>query len=140
VELAIAIAANILLGLVLLGLFAGLGKSPIPRLEGPEEALKIFRTQFPDAAGAATVSEDGRTALIALQHGRKMGLVYRYGHRWGAKELLFEDLDSVALIGDDTIKLCLSDFGWPSAYIQIRDNEARADWLSRLTRPGTTHA
>ncbi len=140
VELAIALAANIVLALILLGTFAVLGMRHAAELEGPEEALKVYNEQFPGASGAAIVSDDRTSALIALHHRAGIGLVHRHGHRWNAREIQPKDLDSVRLVGDDTIRLSLADFGWPRAQIRIRDRAARATWLARLDAMAASNA
>jgi hypothetical protein len=130
-ELAIAIAANVVLGCALLGLFAWNGGRDPPRLAGPEEALRIYREQFPDAEGAATVAAGGSAALIALRRG-SIGVLHRHGNRWNARELQAEDLGAVTLAREDTIALAFRDFGWPRARFRIADPQLRARWLSRL--------
>ncbi len=140
-ELAIAIAANILLGLILLGSFAVLGKRPAAVLEGPEQALRVYTEQFPDASGAAIIVSDDRTsALIALHHRVGIGLVHRHGRRWNVREIHPKDLESVRVVGDDSIRLALADFGWPRAHIRIRDRAARTMWLARLDALVTSDA
>ncbi len=140
-ELAIAIAANILLGLILLGSFAMLGKRHAAVLEGPEQALRVYTEQFPDATGAAIIVSDDRTsALVALHHRTGIGLIHRHGRRWNVRELHPRDLDSVRVVGDDSITLALADFGWPHAHIRVRDRAARAIWLARLQALVTSDA
>ncbi len=139
-ELAIAIAANILLGLILLGSFAVLRRHHVAVLDGPEQALRVYTEQFPDTGGAAIVSDDRTTALIALHHRVDIGLVQRHGRRWNAREIRPKDLASVRLVGDDTIRLSLADFGWPRAPIRIQDRATRAMWLARLDALVTSDA
>ncbi len=139
-ELAIAIAANILLGLILLGSFALLGRQDAAVLEGPEQALRVYTDLFPDASGAAMVCDDKTSALIALHHRTGVGLVHRHGRRWNARELQPKDVASVGLVGDDTIRLSLTDFGWPRAHIRIQDRTARTIWLARLDALVTSDA
>jgi hypothetical protein len=130
-ELAVAIAANIVIGVVLLALFAWYRTPDTARLTGPEEALAIFRRHFPDAAGTVIVAADGLTGLIGLQDGSRIGLVHRHGRRWNARAVHPEDLRSVTVDGE-TINLSLTDFGWPRTHVRIVDLGARAAWLSRL--------
>jgi len=131
-ELAIAIAANVVIGLVLLALFAFHRVPDSLRLAGPQEALAIYHRQFPDAVGSATVAADGNTALISLQQEAGIGLIHRQGRRWNARELLPEDLRSVIVDGD-TITLSIADFGWPRSQVRITDPGTRTSWLSRLS-------
>lgn len=130
-ELAIAIAANIVIGVVLLLLFAWYRMPNTLRLTGPEEALAIFCRHIPDATGTVTVAADGLAALIALQQGSRIGLIHRHGRRWNAREVRPEDLRSVTVL-DETITLSLTDFGWPRTHVRISDPEMRAAWLLRL--------
>jgi hypothetical protein len=130
-ELAIAIAANVVIGVVLLALFAWYRTPDAVRLTGPEEALAIFRRHFPDAAGTVTVDAYGVTALIALHHELKFGLIHRHGRRWNAREIHAEELRSVTVDGP-TITLALTDFGWPRTHVRIADLGTRDAWLSRL--------
>ena len=130
-ELAIAIGANIGLGVILLGLFATLRSRETPALASTDEALTIFRQRFSDAAGVATLASDGRCALLALRDG--IGLLHLHGRRWNARKLAAEELDRVALTRGDTITLALSDFAWPRTHIRIDDPQARSIWLARLS-------
>jgi hypothetical protein len=130
VELAIDIAANMVLGLMLLGLFAWLRAPHSARLASGDEALGIFRQRFPDAVGVPTVAGDGRCALLALRDG--IGLLHLHGRRWNARKLVPEELKAVELTGDDTITLTFADFGWPRTHVRIDDPAARSAWLARL--------
>ena len=112
-ELAIAIAANLALGVLLLGLFVGLRRPDVPSLAGADEALTIFRRRFPDAFGAATVASDGRGTLIVLRN--EIGLLHLHGRRWNARKLIPGELSAVSIAPADTITLALADFGWPRA-------------------------
>jgi hypothetical protein len=130
-ELAIAIAANIVIGAVLLALF-GLRRAPDGvRLTGPAEALAVYRRQFPKATVSAVVASDGLAALFPLPGVGKIGLLHRHGRRWNARELLPEDLRSVTADGD-TITISLTDFGWPRSHVRIADPEIRREWVARL--------
>jgi hypothetical protein len=132
-ELAIAIAANVVLGAVLLGLFLWRGSADGARLAGPSEALGVFRTHFPDATvEAATVGSDARTALIALRHDPAVGLIQRHGRRWNVRVLQAEDLRSVRIVRGDTLRLELVDFAWPRVEVRIEEADARAHWQARL--------
>jgi hypothetical protein len=132
-ELAIAIAANVVLGIVLLGLFRWRGTADGVRLAGPAEALGLFRTHFPDAAvDAAALARDARTALIALRHDPAIGLIQRHGRRWNVRALQAEDLRSVAVVRGDTLRLELADFAWPRVDVRLEDADERAHWQARL--------
>jgi hypothetical protein len=132
-ELAIAIAANAVLGVVLLGLFLWRGKADGARLAGPAEALGLFRTHCPDAAvDTATVSADACSALIALRHDPAVGLVQRHGRRWNVRTLQAQDLRSVAVVRGNTLRLELADFAWPRVDVRLEDADERAHWQARL--------
>jgi hypothetical protein len=131
-ELAIAIAANVVLGAVLLGLFAWQRSHDGARLAGGVDALATFRRQFPDAIGVATVASDARSALLALRDGAGIGLLHLHGRRWNAREILPGDLRAVTVTQGNTITLTLADFGWPRARVRIEDPDTRAAWLARL--------
>jgi hypothetical protein len=130
-ELVIAIVANLVIGVLLLALFAWYRTPDAVRISGPAEALTIFRGHFPEAAGMVTVASDGLAALIALQQGSGFGLVHRHGRRWNVRAVQSEDLHSV-MADNETITLSLADFGWPRTRIRIVDQDARGAWLSRL--------
>jgi hypothetical protein len=131
-QLLIPIGANIALGLALFALFFSWRSVDDARLKDGDTALRQFREQFPDADGAATVTTDQRGALIALNHGTDIGLLQRRGRRWTARKIGARDIRSVALTQGNALRLSLADFGWPRAYFQFADPEARAVWLARL--------
>lgn len=132
-ELAIAIAANVVLGAALLGLFLWRRTADSARLAGPAEALGLFRTHFPDATvESATVAGDGRSALVALRHVQAIGLVQRHGRRWNVRALGAEDLRLVKVVRGDTLRLELADFAWPRVELRLEDADARAHWQARL--------
>jgi hypothetical protein len=131
-QLLIPIGANIALGLALFALFFSRRSVDDARLKDGDTALRLFREQFPDADGAATVTTDQRGALIALNHGTDIGLLQRRGRRWTARKIAACDICSVALTQGNALRLSLADFGWPRAYFQVADPEARTEWLARL--------
>ena len=130
-ELAIAIAANVVIGAILFALFARHRAPDGVYLSGPGEALAIYQRQFLEPAGTVTVASDGLTALVLLRDESKIGLVHRHSRRWTARELLPEDLRSVTVNGE-TIALALTDFGWPRSQVRIADPETRTGWFVRL--------
>jgi hypothetical protein len=130
-ELAIAIAANILIGGILLALFAWRRAPDVARLAGPDEALAIYGRQFPETASSVTLASDGLAALVSLSTESKIGLIHRHGRRWTARQLLPEDLRSVT-VHNETITVSLADFGWPSSHVLIADPQMRQDWFARL--------
>ncbi|MGA9366591.1 MAG: hypothetical protein WBV35_03970, partial [Steroidobacteraceae bacterium] len=81
-ELAISIAANVALGLVLLALLFWQRAAPGVRLRDASEAIHLFRELLPEAEGTATLASDGRTALIELVHGYGIGVLQLQGKRW----------------------------------------------------------
>lgn len=132
-ELAIAIAANVVLGVVLLGLFHWRGTADSARLAGPAEALGLFRTHFPHAAvDTAAVAADARSALIALRHDPAVGLIQRHGRRWNVRTLQARDLRSVVVVRGKTLRLELADFAWPRVEVCLEDTDERAHWQARL--------
>ena len=132
-ELAIAIAANVVLGVLLFGLFLWRGAADSTRLAGPAEARDLFHRHFPDATiDTAAVAGDGRAALIALRHDTAIGLVQRHGRRWNIRALQADDLRSVKVVRGDALRLELADFGWPRVEVCLEDADARAHWLARL--------
>ena len=132
-DLVVPIAANVVLGVLLFALFSRPLRASAMRLTGPDEALAIFRLQFPDATGTATVAADQLGSLIALHGDPRVGLIQRHGQRWTTRVLAPPDLLSVAESGTDALNLSLADFGWPQASVRISDPQVRAAWLSRLT-------
>jgi hypothetical protein len=132
-ELAIAMAANVVLGVLLFGLFRWRGAADAARLAGPAEALRLFRAHFPDAVvDTATVASDARSALIALRHERALGLIQRHGRRWNVRALEAEDLRAVALVRGNTLRLELADFAWPRVDVCFEDAGECARWRARL--------
>jgi len=131
-HLLVPIAANVVLGIVLAALFLARRTSDDVRLRDGDAALQLYRRRFPDADGSATVSADERGALIALANGSGVGLLQRCGRRWAARELATRDIRSVTVMGGDTLRIALADFGLPRAHIRIADAGARAAWLARL--------
>jgi len=131
-HLLIPMAANLLLGVILVALFVARRRVDDAHLADADAALRVFRVQFPDADGIATVTADQRGALIALSHGAGVGLLQRRGRRWTARRIRAGDVRAVGATGDDTLRLALADFGWPRAEFRIADATARTAWLARL--------
>jgi hypothetical protein len=133
-ELAISIAVNILLGLILLVLLVWKRVGDTARLADSAEAVAHYDRHFPGAVGNATLSDDACGALIDLQRGG-IGLLQRQGRRWNARQLRPGEVSSVELDGE-IIKLKFADFGWPRAQMRLADAGARAQWLGRLRSLG----
>jgi hypothetical protein len=131
-ELVLAIAVNLALGILLLALLYWKHTNDDVRLSSAEEALEIFRKQFPDVLGTATVSADRRCALIELDGDGGIGVLERHGRRWNARMLVPREFSSVRLDRDGCLRLRFADFGWPRARFRTSDPEARAKWLARL--------
>jgi hypothetical protein len=129
-ELVLAIAVNVVLGILLLALLYWKHTNDNVRLSSAEEALELFRAQFRDAIGKATVSADRRCALIELENG--IGVLERHGRRWNARLLVSRELASVRLGRDGCLRLRFADFGWPQARFVASDPDVRAQWLARL--------
>jgi len=130
-ELILPIAVNVVLGLALLALFSWVRWHEPSGLGSSEEALRIFREQFPEASGTVSVSADGRSALLALPQSPQVLLLHRNGRRWNARELSAGDLRSVKARGDALV-LSFSDFGWGRIQLRLSDEAAREEWLARL--------
>jgi hypothetical protein len=135
-ELAISIAVNIGLGVLLLALLYRKRADDRVRLTGQEDAMRVFRLYFPDARGAATVSSDGRGALIELHgvHGR-FGLLERRGHRWNARVLAGAEVSSLRFRAPETLQIGIADFGWPRAQLRMSGAD-RARWMAWLGANG----
>lgn len=129
--MAMAIAINVVLGVVLLALL-GLRRSPDGvRLASPEEALALFQRHFPEAQGRATLSSDARGALLELEPGG-LGVLVRDGRRWNARIMTPRDLASVRSVGDHRLEIRFRDFAWPRVRLEIDDPALRAAWVERL--------
>ena len=131
-ELAVSIAVNVLLGIVLAALLYRRRADDGGLLGGAGEALDVYRSRFPDTQGAATVSADRRAALIELPKDAGIGLVQRQGRRWNARLLAPGEVRSVKHSPPDALDVEFADFGWPRARIRIADPAARAAWMARL--------
>jgi hypothetical protein len=131
-ELLLAIAVNVVLGGLLLALLYFKHASDDVRLSSPEQALEIFRRDFPEARGTATLSAEGRCALVELAGGGGVGVLERHGRRWNARMLVAREFSSVRLDRDGCIRLKFTDFGWPRARFRACDPQERAHWLARL--------
>jgi hypothetical protein len=131
-ELALSIAVNCVLGVVLFALLNWKRTADTARLAGPREAMDRFAEYFPDAVGEATVADDQLSALIDLQRGGRIGFLQRQGRRWNARMLEPGQLASVELGRDEIIRLKFADFGWPRADFRIADADTRGLWIRRL--------
>lgn len=139
-DLILPIAVNVVLGLALLALFAWVRRREPPGLASAEEALRIFREQFPDVSATASLSADGRGALLMLSQAPHVAVLCRNGRRWNARELSPGELRSVRVRGDAVV-LSFTDFGWGRIQLRLADVAAREQWLARLaplaTQPPT---
>jgi hypothetical protein len=129
-ELALSIAVNVVLGIALFGLFLWRRLPAETRLSA-DEALRLFRLQYPEANGRVTVATDCSGALIELHPG--IGLLQRQGRRWVARTLEKSEIASVRLRTDGAIQIAFADFGWPRALVRL-DDPLRASWLQRFER------
>jgi hypothetical protein len=148
-ELGIAIVVNIVVGVVAAALiifFRARAKAAPPPLTA-ESALEIFRVQFPETQGSATVSADGRMALVGLDGG--VGLLYPNGRRWNARVLRPGDVADVRACAPHTLRLKFRDYAWPRTEIGLEDEAERERWTARLQelvrassapREGLSHA
>jgi hypothetical protein len=129
--LAIAIAANVLLGLVLLGVLFRRRIADAERLTEPAQALEQYRTLHPTAGGSVSIAVDGRAALLELVDGT-VGLIERRGRRWSVRSVEQSELAGVDGEGDDVIAIRFADFGWPRSRVRLSDPVLRQHWIERL--------
>ncbi len=130
-ELAVAIAVNVLLGLLLYALHRWVRTADTARLDGAGQALALFHQRMAGLGGDATLIDDGRGALIATPGGG-VGLLQRHGSRWNARLLTAGDLAGVEAEPDGGVTLRLADFGWPRARLRFADSATHAAWMTRL--------
>lgn len=133
-ELSIAIGANLLVGALaaLLILRSGNRRAQMPCLADPGAALELFRDRFPECSGVATITADGRNALIELREGCGVGLLQGHGLRWNARLLKPGDLTSVRACADSGLRLKFADYGGPRASLCLAHPQERSAWLARL--------
>ena len=144
-ELALAIVINVVLGAaaVLLVLVCRRGPTRGLRLADEAQALALFRMQFPDVIGRATLTGDNTGALLALQNEIRIGLLQLQGRRWLARLVSPGEIAAVAACTDGAIRVKFADYGWPRALLQLNDRDVQLAWLARLqqlTAPVTAHA
>jgi hypothetical protein len=137
-ELLIAIGVNVLIGALtaLLLYFFRKSHQRTPGLANASVAMDLFRHQFPEVSGTATVTADGRNALIDLEAGTGIGLLQAHGQRWNARILQAGDVVSLATSGDSTLELRLTDYANPRASLLLPSADARFLWLGRLRNLG----
>jgi len=131
-EIALSVAVNLALGIALFLLLYGTRRNGGMRLAGPPEAMALFASHFPDAAGEAMVTVDHQNALIELPPGTEVGLVQLQGRRWNARKIAPGDIRTVHLGSDGAIRIKFADFGWPGATLCFADPDHRLRWLQRL--------
>ncbi len=133
-ELLIAIGFNVIVGVLttLLIYFYWTRKGGDAGLADADTALGLFRSHFPEAGGAATLTTDRRNALIDLTDGVGIGLLQGHGHRWNAHWLRPGDVASVSVVRDAILKVRFSDYGSPRVSLVLADANERAVWLTRL--------
>jgi hypothetical protein len=133
-ELLIAIGVNVLIGALtaLIIYFSRSSPKQGARLADARMALDLFRRQFPDATGTATLTADGRNALIDLGEGAGVGLLQAHGQRWNARILHPGDVASLATSGYSTLELRLTDYANPRASLLLPSTDAQFLWLGRL--------
>jgi hypothetical protein len=133
-ELLIAIGVNVLIGALtaLIIYFARNARTQHGRLSDASVAMDLFRRQFPHATGTATVTADGRNALIDLGEGAGIGLLQAHGQRWNARILHAGDVASLATSGFSTLELRLTDYANPRASLLLPTTETQYMWFGRL--------
>lgn len=136
--LTISIVANLVLGLVLLGLLYRKHGTDSERLTEPGQALARYRIRYPAASGRVSLSVDGRAALLELADGT-VGLVERCGRRWNVRLLEPREMVGVDRAVDGAIRLRFADFGWPRARVQLSDPDTCQRWVERLAALREAH-
>jgi hypothetical protein len=133
-ELLIAIGFNAVVGVLaaLLIYFYWTRRRGDASLADADVALGLFRSHFPEITGTATLTADGRNALIDLPDGTGLGLLQGHGHRWNAHWLKPGDVASVRVSEDDKLLVRFVDYGSPRASLVFRDANERDSWLARL--------
>jgi hypothetical protein len=129
--LTIAIVANIVLGIVLLGVLYRKRGSDSDRLTEPEQALARYRTRYPTASGRVDLAVDGRAALLELADGT-VGLVERCGRHWSVRVLEPREIVGVERASDGALTVSFADFGWPRARVQLSEPDTCQRWIERL--------
>ena len=132
-EFVVPIAAHVVLVALLAGLFiVRRTTTDGERLSDPDAALPLFCRQYGGTRGTATLSADGRAALLSLLPHTGTGLVVRRGRRWCARRLGPGDVRQVARTADRTLTLYLADFGWAPIRFEMPDTACLDAWRSRL--------
>ena len=133
-ELLIAIGVNVLIGALaaLLLYISRNSRKPAARLTDPAVAMDLFRRQFPGAKGTATLTADGRNALIDLGEGAGIGLLQSHGQRWNARILQAGDVATLATSGYSALELRLADYSNPRASLLFPSADTQFRWLERL--------
>jgi len=133
-ELLIAIGFNAVVGVLaaLLIYFYRTRRRGDASLADADAALGLFRSHFPEITGTATLTADGRNALIDLPDGTGLGLLQGHGHRWNAHWLKPGDVASVRVSEDRKLLVRFVDYGSPRASLVFRDANERDNWLARL--------
>jgi hypothetical protein len=134
-ELLIAIGFNVIVGVLtalLIYFYWNRRKRGDESLVDADAALGLFREQFPEAGGTATLTTDRRSALVDLPDGVSIGVLQGHGHRWNARWLKPGDVASVRITQDTTLQVRFADFGSPRASLVLADANERAVWLTRL--------
>jgi hypothetical protein len=139
-ELLIAIGVNVLIGALaaLLLYFSRNSRKQPARLTDPAVAMDLFRRQFPGTNGTATLTADGRNALIDLGEGAGVGLLQSHGQRWNARILHAGDVASLATSGNSALELRLADYSNPRTSLLFPGADTQFLWLERLR--GLKHA
>ncbi|HTV50141.1 MAG TPA: hypothetical protein VME21_03070 [Steroidobacteraceae bacterium] len=130
-ELLIAIAANVLVGVIAVALLLRRRSHPQRHLPlDQRSAPQIFQSQVPDAV-ATLVACAADAALFDLQGGG-VGLVQRHGHRWNARVLQAGSIAALQVHEPATLELRFSDYAAPRLRLRIDDPAERQLWLQRL--------
>lgn len=131
-ELWIAIGINLALGALLYLLLLWFARPDEARLANEDDARRLFAEHYPVAVSAVLLCDAGRSALLAVERGARMGLVDRHARRWNVRLFSAAELARVQLDERGAICIRFRDFGWPSARLNIGDANVRRQWHQQL--------
>lgn len=135
-----AIGVNVALGAVLGALLLWLNRGDETHLAGEADARRLFADKYTAAVSAVVLCDAGRSALLSLDRGMRMGLIDRHARRWNIRMFSAAELRRVDLDERGGIHIRFIDFGWPSARLTIRDSSLRAHWYRQLKDLGADEA
>ncbi len=122
---------NLLLGAIMVVLFAVVARPDRARLSGADEARALIEARIGAACGDVAVTADGRGAVAELVGLAAIGLIDRHARRWTVRAVTSSDLAHVQRDGA-TLLLGLRDFGWPRARLTFADVATSEAWGARF--------